>query len=76
MKIYVVLHNPCIYESAAAPIGYFHSLQSAYHCMRKAILEEYNEKREAVLLYGHWLRRGKKYLDSQWWGISNVEVQA
>jgi hypothetical protein len=77
MKIYVVLHNDCIYESAAAPIGYFKSLVSAYRYMREAKLQEYSQKREAALMYDYraFRQRGRKYLDSQWWGIKKVDVK-
>ena len=75
MIIYVVLHNSCTYESAAAPIGYFKTAALAYKCMRTAILKEYNRRREEVFEFGYmgyW--KGKKYLDGQWWGIDKVEV--
>jgi len=75
MSIYVVLHNSCTYESAAAPIGYFRTAESAYKCMRTAILKEYNQLRNGILEFGYmhyW--KGAKYLEGQWWGISKVEV--
>ncbi len=74
--IYVVLHNSCIYESAATPIGYFRTAASAYKCMRKAILKEYNEYRDMVLGFGYMtIWKGRNYLKGQWWGIEKVEVQ-
>ena len=73
MPIYVVLYNPCIYESAAMPIGYFKSLLSAYRCMRKARVGAFNEERDSVLGFGKW-KPARKYLRSQWWGIKKAEV--
>lgn len=75
MSIYVVLYNSCIYESAAAPIGYFHTLQSAYRFMRKAIIDEFDQHREMTLLYGRYAK-GRNYLRDQWWGIKKVQVAA
>lgn len=75
MKIYVVLYNSCIYESSAAPIGYFRTVASAYKCLRTAILKEFNERRDMVLRYGSTnIWKGRNYLSSQWWGIKKVIV--
>jgi len=73
LTVYAVLHNPCIYESAAGVKSLHWSKRGALRAMIALQYEAWVQAREDFIRYGD----GDSMIESYTWtGIKQIEVQA